>query len=375
MAVIGPRDTTLLALPVGWDGAELEKLALQDGTTYAAVAQELTAAVSGLNNELANDPVWSAALSFTDIPEWEYRVGTSNGVSEYDEYSLPDPRRGDTTGHMLPLKAYDRRLGWTWDYLRKARMPQIEADIFDAIKDWRDKFRVALLTRALKASDDTGAAKGLGASGISPGFAHTAGSTGVDFTPPSFGGTNFASTHEHYVPIAGGVFTAAVFTDIRAELREHGHEAPYTVWAGASDEATIKALSGFVPVAQWGVNYASTVSLAQGVNGGLQTATGAYAIGVIDECQVIIVPGMPQYYAFAFKSYGSNSQRNPLKVRLQKGLMRPQVMVMQDPRSGSGAYPFQNLMMFGEFGIGVGDRTAATPRYVNNSSWADGTPT
>lgn len=374
MAVIGPRDTSLLGLPVGWDAAELEKYELQDGTTYLAVAQELEAAIGGLNSELASDPVWSAAISFTDIPEWEYRVGTSNGMSDYDEYSLPDPRRGDTTGHMLPLKAYDRRLQWTWDYLRKARMPQIEADILDAVKDVRDKFRVKLLTRVLKATDDSGAALGLGSGGYSPGFAHTAGSTSVDFVPPSYGGTNFANTHEHYVPISGGVFTAAVFTDIRAELREHGHEAPFTVWIGASDESTVKALTGFTPVAQWGVNYASTVSLAQGVNGGLINATGAYAIGVIDECQVIVVPGMPQYYGFGFKSYGANSQRNPLRVRLTKGQNRPQVLVMRDPRSGSGAYPFQNLMLFFEFGVGVGDRTAGTPRYVNNSSWSDGTP-
>lgn len=372
---IGPRDTSLLALPVGWDGAELERLALQDGTTYLQVAQELETAIGGLNNELASDPVWAAAVSFTDIPEWEYRVGTSNGMSEFDEYSRPDPRRGDTTGHMLPLKPYDRNLRWTWRYLEQARMSQIEADIMDAIKDVRDKFRIKLLTRVLQRGDDSGAAKGLGASGISPGFATTAGSTGVDFTPPSFGGTNFASTHEHYVPISGGLFTAAVFADVRAELREHGHEAPYTVWAGAADESTIKGLSGFVPVAQWGVNYASTVSLAQGVNGGLMTATGAYAIGVIDECQVIIVPGMPQYYGFGFKSYGANSQRNPLKVRLPKGVTRPTVRVMRDPRAGSGNYPLQDLMLFFEFGVGVGDRTAGTPRYVNNSSWSDGTAT
>ena len=32
-------------------------------------------------------------------------------------------------------------------------------------------------------------------------------------------------------------------------------------------------------------------------------------------------------------------------------------------------------MLFTEFGIGVGDRTAATLRYVNNANWSDGTPT
>jgi acyl-CoA thioesterase len=30
---------------------------------------------------------------------------------------------------LLPLRAYDRGLGWTWDYLRRARTSQIQADI------------------------------------------------------------------------------------------------------------------------------------------------------------------------------------------------------------------------------------------------------
>ena len=106
-------------------------------------------------------------------------------------------------------------------------MSQIDADIQDAVKDVRDKWRVELLTRLLKRGDDSGSADGLGSSGYSPGFATTAGSTSVDFTPPAYGGNVFTSTHEHYVPLAGGAFTAAVFQDAKAELLEHGHLPPY----------------------------------------------------------------------------------------------------------------------------------------------------
>ena len=49
---------------------------------------------------------------------------------------------------------------------------------------------------------------------------------------------------------------------------------------------------------------------------------------------------------------------------------------MPDPRAGSsGAYPLNYLMLFTEFGVGVADRTNGAPRYVNNTTWADGTPT
>jgi hypothetical protein len=30
-------------------------------------------------------------------------------------------------------------------------------------------------------------------------------------------------------------------------------------------------------------------------------------------------------------------------------------------------------MLYLEFGVGVGDRTNGTTRYVNNATWADGT--
>ncbi len=370
---LGPRDTTSLVMLSGWDATELRKYELQDGTSFASVVSTLNGALTAVSGELYNDPIWSALVSYTDQPDLEYRVGTSNGMELFTEYGRPDPKRSDTQGHMLPLKAFDRALGWTWDYLRKARMMQIEADIQDAVKDVRDKYRVELLTRLLKRGDDSGAANGLGTSGYSPGFATTAASTDVDFTPPAYGGNTFSSTHEHYVPIAGGAFTAAVFQDAKAELLEHGHLPPYEFIVGISDQTTIEGLTGFVPTARNLVTYGSTQDLAS--FGPTYLTNGAYAIGTIHDCKIWVVPGVPQYYGFAWKSYGANSQRNPLRIRVQKGApARPTIQAFPDPRSGAGAvYPLQYMMFFTEFGVGVADRTNGTARYVNNAAWADGT--
>lgn len=370
---LGPRDTRQLVLLTGWDATELNNFRLQDGTTYARVAAEMNAALGALNGELVNDPLWAGLVSFTDQPEAEYRIGVANGFGDFTEYGEADNQRAETEGHMLPLRAYDRRLGWTWDYLRKARMSQVQADIADAIKDARDKYRQKILTRLLKRGDDSGKANGLGSSGYSTGFATTAASTAVDFIPPSFGGVNFASTHEHYVPIAGGAFTVAVFTDAKDELREHGHEPPYDFLIGGSDEAAVRALTGFVPVENKLVTYGANATLAtlpvesQG--------PGVYYIGTLNDFAIRVIPGMPQYYGFAYKSYGRLSQRNPLRIRLQKGETAPKVIAMTDPRAGNATLPIQSLMLFMEFGVGVGDRTNGTPRYVNNASWSDGTPT
>ena len=245
----------------------------------------------------------------------------------------------------------------------------------NAIDAMRQAYRLAILNRILKRGDDSGSADGLGSSGYSPGFATTAGSTSVDCTPPAYGGNVFTSTHEHYVPLAGGAFTAAVFQDAKAELLEHGHLPPYEFVIGISDQSTVEGLTGFVPTARNLVTYGSTQDLAS--FGPTYLMNGAYAIGTIHDCKIWVVPGMPQYYGFGWKSYGANSQRNPLRIRVQKNAPpRPTIQAFPDPRSGAGAvYPLQYMMFFTEFGVGVADRTNGTSRYVNAAQWADGTAT
>jgi hypothetical protein len=371
---LGPRDTLSLVSLTGWDAAALRNFALQDGTTFDMVVGQMNAALGALNAELFNHPIWSSLVSYTDQPDLEYRVGASNGMERFTEYGRPDAKRAETEGHMLPLIPFDRGLGWTWDYLRKARMSQVQADIADGIKDVRDTYRKAVLTRLLKRGDDSGALNGLGTSGLAPGFATAAASTGVDFAPPAWGGNTFTSDHEHYVGIAGGAFTNAVFSDVKQELREHGHEPPYNVLIGPSDETAVKALTQTIEVASSVVQYGMAQDLAR--IAGDSPTPGAYPIGVNNDCVIWVVAGIPQYYGVGYKTYGPNSQRNPLRVRLQKGQTAPQVIAMTDPRSGAGgAYPLQYMMLFFEFGVGVADRTAATPRYTNNTTWADGTPT
>ena len=373
MATYGPRSISELVMLTGWDATELKKFELADGTSYMQVVAMMNGALGTLNAELYSDPLWSSLVAYQDNPEVEYRVGSSNGFEEHTEYGRPDAKRADTEGHMLPIRPYDRMLGWTWDYLQEARLVQIEADIADAVKDARDLWRLRILARLLDRDDESGALKGLGASGYSPGFATTAASTNVDFVPPAYGGNVFTNTHEHYVAIAGGAFTADVFKDVKAELREHGHEAPYNFIIGQGDESTVAGLTGFVPTASTGIRYGTGVSLAE-INPA-SIAPGVYPIGIIHDCWVYVCPGIPTYWGFGWKSYGMNSQRNPLRIRVPKGQNRINVVAMTDPKAGSGITPIQNLMLYTKFGVGVGDRTNGTPRYVNAANWADGTPT
>ncbi len=370
---LGPRDTSSLVMLTGWDATELKEFELADGTSFANVLSMMNAGLGALNAELYAHPLFSKIVSYTDMPEVEYRVGTSTRFEQHTEYGLPDAQRAETAGHMLPYLEWDYGLGWTYDYLKRARMAQVAADLRAANDAARDKYRIGLLSRLFKRGDDTGNSKGLGATGISPGFATAAAATGVDFVPPGFGGNTFTEDHEHYVAIAGGVITDNVFADIVADLREHGHEPTYDVIVSPLDAAAVKALDGTVEVASRLVRYGSDQDLANIAQSSI--TPGIYPIGVNNDCVIWSVPGVPRYYAFGWKSYGANSARNPLRVRLEKGRSRPQIYAMRHPNANQGYFPLQNMYVFFNFAVGVGeDRTNGTARYVNNATWTDGQP-
>lgn len=369
MTLLGNRDTRDLVDVTGIDPALLQRFRLADGATYEQVEAMATAALSGFNGSVANDPFWSMLISFTDRAEARYTIGNASEMVAHTEYGRPDPERAERAGHMLPLRKWDKMLGWTRDYLEEARLDDLQADVSLVIEAAQNRWRKSLLTRLLKRGDESGAIVGLSSTGLSPGFATAAASTGVDFIPPSYAGLAFTSDHEHYVGISGGAFTAAVFTDARSELEEHGHEPPFEFIIGPSDEATVSGLTGFVSVNEALINQAITVASTTFTGAAID---GKRPIGAIEGFRIWVVPGVPQYYGFGWKSYGRNNPRNPLTVRLPLNQRGPILRLIRDSNN-PGIAPVQNLMSQMAFGVGVGDRTNGTARYVNNTTWADGT--
>ena len=369
MTQLGNRDTRDNVILTGIDAALLERFRLADGTTYEQVVAMANAMLSGFNGTLANDRFWGMLSSFTDRPDTRYAVGNSAEMVAHTEYGRPDPNRAELAGHMLPLRKWDYALGWTADSLEEARLDDLEQDLGLALAAAETTWRKRLLTRLLKRGDDSGTANGLSTTGLSPGFATDAGSTGVDFVPPSYGGTSFTSAHEHYVADAGGAFTTAIFTDAAAELREHGHEPPYEFIIGPSDESVVLALAEFLSVNEALINAGI---LAAQVNFSGEAVNGKRPIGAIEGFRVWVVPGMPDNYGFGFKSYGLNSPMNPLRIRVATGETAPRLRVFRD-NNNPGIYAIQNLLTQMQFGVGVGDRTNGTPRYVGAGAWADGT--
>lgn len=367
MAIPGGRDSRDIVVATGVDAAVLRNLTIQDGVTYEAIAAELNGAIIALNQSLLADPLYQGLVSVTDVPDVEYPMGAVSSMDRFTENAKGDAARASRDGHMLPFWQFDFNLSWTWNYMQGAYFRQIQDDIQNAVDAVLNQRRKSILTRLIKRADETGAANGLGSTGISAGFATAAANTGVDFTPPDFGGTAFDSNHEHYKFAA--TLTSANMVTLMKTLREHGIPAPYDLIVSDSDYDTVKAFTDFVPPGDPLVQYGTTTSLAVG---SFQNGYGGYLKDSL--ARVRVVPGFPANYVSMFKSYGPLNPKNPLRIRVRKGQSTLAAKAFQDPRTGapSPVAPFANMAVFLEFGVGVGNRLAAAA-WRNNAAWADGT--
>jgi len=366
MALLGFGDLKDTALHSLWDTSTIVKDQLADGTTFAQMVGDVQGMINELNNSLLSMPHYSGMFAIQDEPTMEYPVGVSNGFEEATEYSVPDPRRGLTTGHMLPLKEWDRSLGWTIRYLRKARMDRVDADVRSVMVDGRKLWQQRLLTRFFSSTANT---VGSTSSADVP-FAD-AGSADSNYVPPdSPDGEAFTSSHEHFLDygdtgITQDTLDNSAISVALEHLQEHGHEAPFDLIGARTDAGTWAAVEGWKSPNWPQIAYhASAVERALGVAdigeyfGYVETD---YGIG-----RVWLTPRLPTLNFGAFKSYGPGDQRNPLRVRI-------------DRRTGFGFRlvegnfvnaPMMLAMVFAEFGVGVGDRVNGVAVDLQTNSWA-----
>jgi hypothetical protein len=365
---IGPRSTVDLALPAGWDGAALERLRLQDGTTIAAVVQRIVTAVNGINAELRADP-WIGGLSFlTTQRTVRYASGGSGSAMDvHTEYGLPPEQRGVSVGHMAPRNKRDMILGWTWDFLNDAIAEDIDADIRFNVDRVRNEFQKAPLTRLFSNAQNTVETSGLDV-GMAEGSA-----TGVIYQPPATpqAPTGFLSTHSHYNKRT----TALTAVNIEATVRdvwEHGHPPPYIGLFADADRATLAGLAAtgafkYYPRASAIINYANTdvARVPEAYDAVLTTAYG--------DVFVTYSARVPTNYFAIIKSYGVNSPRNPLRWwfndRFGAGVV---------PLAGKQVrqFPIEGLMLYAEYGFTGGpDRTAVSVTQIAASGATYDVPT
>lgn len=350
MALLGPADMKQFALPSGIDAGELTKLRLaaEQSTTYADVLNLLVEGVNQNNQVIMSDPVFGTLWSPTTEAAVEYGQGVTNGMEERTEYRRADARRGSTSGHMLPLKSYDRGLGWTEDFLRKARMIQIEQDIADALADVRTNFPRRLLTRFFSTAYNTVGTSGKDAPLVD-------GTTSdIDFAPPPYEGQAFANSHTHFDRKGTSEQPNALAAGAK-HMWEHGILQPYNALVPLADIATYTALAKYIKPNR-GVEYVATANAGQPYGQMSLALQDERAIGLYETdyglVNLYMTPFLPTNYLGMWKPYGNGDQRSPLRVRYSPDYGMGAIP-KADPDSNQ---PLRFIYLLHEFGVGTGNR-------------------
>jgi len=343
--LLGVNDLKQFALPTGWDGSELAQYLLADGTTYEQVTDSIAQGLVVANQALLSDPIWGGMISNTTETAIEYRSGSGSGMSERTEYQRADVQRAATSGHMLPIRSYDRALGWTFDFLRKARAAQLEADVADALYDMRNNWESQLLTRFFSNTEYA-----IGSGYDVPFVAGNGGN--VPLTPPPYAGQTFSDTHTHFDRKTTSQRPEALNAGAK-HLWEHGIFGPYNAIVPFTDISTYTQLAGFIKPNR-GVEYISTASDAPYAQIAVEDERfiGMYEsdYGLI---RLWITPHLPTNYLGIYKAYEQDDPRNALKVRFAPDLGAGAVLMRGE---GFRQYPLEHAILLHEFGVGVGHR-------------------
>lgn len=365
---IGPRSTVDLALPAGWDGAALERLAIQDGTTIQEVVRRVVTAVNGINAELQADPLIGGLTYMTTARTVRSRSGgATTGMDVHTEYGLPPEQKGVSTGHMAPRNKRDMVLGWTWDYLNDAISDDIDADLMFNIDRIRNEYQMAPLVRLFTKTQNTTEASGLDV-GMADGS-----TTGVVFTPGASmnAPTGFANTHAHYVKRTTALTAANIEATVK-DVWEHGHAGPYLGFFAEADRATVVAIAAsgafaYYPRASGLVAYgnANVAQVPAGYDAVMTTAYG--------DVYVKFYARIPTAYFAIVKSYGINNPRNPLRW-WYNDRFGPGVVPL--PSKQVRQFPIEGLFLYAEYGFTANDeRTQASVTQIAGSGSTYDNPT
>ena len=349
MATLGFADLKDTALPSLWDASEIAKVRLAEGRTFDRLLAEVQQGMGMLSRELLDMPHYGDLFAVQDTVEVEYPIGASNGFAEATEYGVANPQRGATSGHSIPLKPYDRALGWTGMYLRNARATKLDADIRSAITDAKSLFQQKLLSRFFLSTGET---VGSTANASVP-FVDAA-ATDTTYCPPaSPEGETFLTTHTHLLRV--DAITQANLNTAVEHLQEHGHKSPFELIVARADIGswTNKTnVTGYKNPEWPGIVYHSSATERAAV-----PEVSEY-IGYVETdygiCRIWATPRVPTLYWGLYKNYGPGDPRNPLRVRINPNFGFGYQLV---PGNWINA-PSQLAVAYTEFGVGVGeDRT------------------
>jgi hypothetical protein len=378
MAIInGPRQLIDTAIPTGVSATYLMRFEMQEGMNAEEVIALAATKIGEANEWLVS--TYGGLIFLTEKAYASYGLGGDPGMTpKGSEYAEEDGQVSEGIGHMLHAEDYKDATAWSADYLMRAVREDITRDVELKKVRWINRIDYDVLTAMFRSTEIA-----VGSAGWSVPWAIGTGMN-VNFVPQSWMGTNFDSTHTHFIRINAAASAANVQTTIESmseHLAHHGHTGLKVLYVSSSIATLILSINDTKKFATFispefrllSGNTNIPVSYVPGQMEGIPGEIIGYYSTNNGLVEIRKHPRVPAGYMWMGKSYGSNDLRNPMAVRVWKnegfGLkVRPQISRDINPM-------LEKVLFKGTHGVNVNDRTAGVAAQIASGGASYDEPT
>jgi hypothetical protein len=292
-----------------------------------------------------------------------YGAQSGGAMTEVDEYGRAPTQRaepGDTLS--FPLRKYQYPIGWTQTWF-DTKLPIDMAAPVQAAQVADKKAIVYDIKRALFLSANFTYVDHL-LDNVSLSVKRLVNADSASIPTGPNGESYSGATHTHYNGYAS--LTAANMLDNINDVVEHGNGNQVRVYISTTDEAAVRALTGFVAYTDPRLILGIPTSAAAVAAPRLDiTRLDNRAIGIFGPAEVWVKPWMIASYQFAFDAGG----QKPLVFRQREQSTLQGLRVAGE----IPVYPLFARYMERDFGVGVWNRTNGALGYMANATFADPT--
>lgn len=347
--ILGVEDMRRDFFPAGIDVEAMLRQRTPGGMLYGDAYNQLANTLFQFNNAAVSTHDWLPWLCWpTTEDSTQYGEGGAAEFVNTTEYTKPPAVRGSEKGHMYPMDDKNLMLAWTNEYMETKMTPSRLANDITKITGAAGNLLEIRALEGFFADSD----RQVATTGVSPGLIGA--TSTLVWTPPTYNGKNFLSTHNHQLRYTvAQVSTACAAATFH--MKEHGHMPPYDAFVNETDVSTVWAPINddtervyFRPLSNVGLSYATDQTRST------QTVNESKYVGVVETpsgvMNLIATPRLETNYFGIFKPYGLNNMLNSVAWRY-------------DTRFGLGiiarsamfdANPTQGIVTRGQNGFAIG---------------------
>ncbi len=311
------------------------------------------------HNEIVNDMMEEMCEITTDRQRL-YGTSADGDMIEVDEYGR-GPTQKPTTGATVgfPLKLFQFPIGWTEKWMQ-THTPADMATAVEAAEQAHLRAIQREIKKAIYLSSNYTHRDHL-VDNVDLAIKRFVNADSADIPNGPNGETFDGATHTHYVGEAS--LTAAFLTAIINDVIEHGHGGAVKVAINKTDEAAVRALTGFVAYPDPRIIYRNSDTPGQTLD---ISRLDNRAIGIFGGAEIWVKTWAIANYVYVWDSLSPNK---PLAFRQRTNTALQGLRIA----AVNSAYPLYAQFYEAEYGISVWTRTNGAILYFANATYADPT--